>query len=194
MKSMLRLRSWASSMISVSYAQQPVALQLGQQDAVGHQLDQRVVADLVGEPHLVADRVAQLGAQLLGDPLGHAAGRDPARLGVPDHAAARPAPAPGRSSGSWVVLPDPVSPATITTWWSRIASAISSRRCADRQLVGEGEVRHQAAAALDLSGPEAGPSGPPARGPAARTGGFGHDPRKSRRPGNRFTGPRRTRG
>ncbi len=30
--------------------------------------------------------------------------------------------------GSWVVLPEPVSPATTTTWWSRMAAAISSRR------------------------------------------------------------------
>ncbi len=29
--------------------------------------------------------------------------------------------------GSWVVFPDPVAPATITTWLSRIARAISSR-------------------------------------------------------------------
>ena len=29
--------------------------------------------------------------------------------------------------GSCVVLPDPVAPATITTWWSRMAAAISSR-------------------------------------------------------------------
>ena len=29
--------------------------------------------------------------------------------------------------GSWVVLPDPVAPATITTWLSRMARAISSR-------------------------------------------------------------------
>ena len=29
--------------------------------------------------------------------------------------------------GSWVVLPDPVSPATITTWFSEIARASSSR-------------------------------------------------------------------
>ena len=28
--------------------------------------------------------------------------------------------------GSWVVFPDPVAPATMTTWWSRMASAISS--------------------------------------------------------------------
>ena len=33
-------RSWASSMMIVSYfLQHPVALQLGEQDAVGHQLD-----------------------------------------------------------------------------------------------------------------------------------------------------------
>ena len=30
--------------------------------------------------------------------------------------------------GSCVVLPEPVSPATITTWLSRMARAISSRR------------------------------------------------------------------
>ena len=29
--------------------------------------------------------------------------------------------------GSCVVLPEPVAPATITTWWSRMARAISSR-------------------------------------------------------------------
>ena len=65
-------------------AQQPVALDLGQQDAVGHHLDQRVVAGLVGEPDLVADRLAELDAELLGDALGDGAGGDPARLGVPD--------------------------------------------------------------------------------------------------------------
>ena len=27
-----------------------------------------------------------------------------------------------------MVFPEPVSPATITTWWSRIAAAMSSRR------------------------------------------------------------------
>src|SRR5690606_22289191 len=30
--------------------------------------------------------------------------------------------------GSCVVLPEPVAPATMTTWWSRIASMMSSRR------------------------------------------------------------------
>ena len=43
-------------------AQQPaVALDLGEQDAVGHQLDQGAVADLVGEPDRVADRLAERG-------------------------------------------------------------------------------------------------------------------------------------
>ena len=69
-------------------AQQPaVALDLGEQDAVGHQLDQRAVAGLVGEPHGVADGVAERGAQFVGDALGDGAGGEPARLGVPDGAA-----------------------------------------------------------------------------------------------------------
>ena len=65
--------------------QQPVPLQLGEQDAVGHHLEQRVLAGLVGEPHLVADRGAELDAQLLADPLGDRACRDPTGLGVADH-------------------------------------------------------------------------------------------------------------
>ncbi len=64
--------------------QPPVLLHLGQQDSVGHHLDEGVVAGLVGEPHLVADRRADLGAELVGDPLRHGAGRDPPRLGVAD--------------------------------------------------------------------------------------------------------------
>jgi hypothetical protein len=39
-----------------------VPLHLGQQDPVGHDLDQRAVAGLIGEPDLVADRRAELGA------------------------------------------------------------------------------------------------------------------------------------
>ncbi len=38
----------------------------------------------------------------------------------------RPRPAASAIFGSWVVLPDPVSPATTTTWWSRRARVISS--------------------------------------------------------------------
>ena len=63
-----------------------VAGQFGEQDPVGHELDQRVLADLVGEPDLVADDVAELGAQLLGDPVGDGARGEPPRLGVADHA------------------------------------------------------------------------------------------------------------
>ena len=66
----------------------PVALQLGEQDAVGHHLDAALLRRTVGEPHLVADGLPQLAAELLGDPLGDAAGRDPARLGVADHRSA----------------------------------------------------------------------------------------------------------
>ena len=112
-------------------AQLPVALELGEQDAVGHHLDPAGPGGAVGEPHLVADQVAQLGAELFGDPLGHRPRRDPPRLGVPDHPAALagpPRPSSRQIFGSWVVFPEPVSPATITTWWSRIAAAMSSRR------------------------------------------------------------------
>ena len=42
--------------------------------------------------------------------------------------AVMPRPSSRQILGSWVVLPLPVSPATMTTWWSRIASAISWRR------------------------------------------------------------------
>ena len=76
-------------------------LELGQQDAVGHHLHAALLRGAVGEPHLVADQVTELAAELLGDPLGHAPGGDPPGLGVPDHRAlARPARAPGRSSAA----------------------------------------------------------------------------------------------
>ena len=65
--------------------QHPVALDLGQQDAVGHHLDERGVAHLVGEPHRVADTVAERRSEFVGDPLGDRAGGHPPGLGVPDH-------------------------------------------------------------------------------------------------------------
>ena len=66
-------------------AQVAVAMELVEQDAVGHHPHQRRVADLVVEPHRVADAVADRGAQLVGDALGDRAGGHAARLGVTDH-------------------------------------------------------------------------------------------------------------
>ncbi len=66
-------------------AQVTVAVQLGEQDPVGHHLDPGVPPRPVGEPHLVSDGGAQLDAELFGDPLGHGPGGDPAGLGVADH-------------------------------------------------------------------------------------------------------------
>ncbi|MNO58181.1 hypothetical protein D3C76_487340 [compost metagenome] len=68
--------------------EEAVVLGFGQQDAVGHQLDQGVGVALVLEAHLVADQPAQGRAQLFGDPRGNAAGGDPAWLGMGDQAMA----------------------------------------------------------------------------------------------------------
>ena len=72
---------------AVVLAQLAVALRLGEQDAVGHQLDRGALAHLLVEAHLVADAVAELGAQLLGDARGDRARGDAPRLGVADAAA-----------------------------------------------------------------------------------------------------------
>ena len=69
-------------------AQRPVAVDLVEQDAVGHQLDARVGLRPVVEAHLVADDAAELDAELLGDALGDGARGDASRLGVRDALAA----------------------------------------------------------------------------------------------------------
>ena len=91
----------------VVLAQHAVAVDLVEQDAVGHQLDAGVLAHPVGEAHLVADELADLLAELLGDALGDRAGGDAARLGVPDARRAELE----QIFGSCVVLPEPVAPA-----------------------------------------------------------------------------------
>ncbi len=67
-------------------AQPRIALRLGQQNAVGHELDQAVLAHLLGEAHLEADHLANARAQLLGHAPRHRARRQPARLGAADQA------------------------------------------------------------------------------------------------------------
>ena len=67
--------------------QAAVSLNLGEQNAVGHQLDQGRIAGLVGEAHGVADSVAERGAEFVGDALRDSARREPAGLGVADGAA-----------------------------------------------------------------------------------------------------------
>ena len=66
-------------------AQHPVALDLREEDAVGHHLDERRVTHLVGEPHGVAHVGAERRSEFVGDAFGDRAGRHPAGLGVPDH-------------------------------------------------------------------------------------------------------------
>ena len=71
-------------------AQHRIRLDLRQQDAVRHEFDEGRGAHLVRETHLVADHLAALAAhglaQLVGDAIRDRARREPARLGVPDHA------------------------------------------------------------------------------------------------------------
>ena len=109
-------------------AQQPVALDLGQQQAVGHQPDERVLARAVAEAHGVADRLAER-RRSSSSAIRSATVRAASRRGWVWAIAPRtPRPSSRQIFGSWVVLPEPVSPATTTTWWSRIAASRSSRR------------------------------------------------------------------
>ena len=64
-----------------------VALDLGEQDAVGHQFHQGAVARLVGEADGETHGVPERCAQFVGDALGHRARGEAARLGVADGAA-----------------------------------------------------------------------------------------------------------
>ena len=68
-------------------AEVAVALDLGEQDAVGHHLDEGVLADAVVEADGEADRIPDLGAELLGDALRHRPGGQPPGLRVTDEAA-----------------------------------------------------------------------------------------------------------
>jgi starvation-inducible DNA-binding protein len=62
-----------------------IALRFGEQDAVGHELDQRVLAALIGKAHLETDEVADLRAEFLGDAARDRARGDAAGLRAADH-------------------------------------------------------------------------------------------------------------
>ena len=57
-----------------------------EQNAVGHELDERVVGSFVREADLIADALSQRNAQLVGDALGDRARGDSSRLSAADHA------------------------------------------------------------------------------------------------------------
>jgi hypothetical protein len=124
---MLRLRSCASSMISVSYCSSRGPLRFGEQDAVGHQLDERLGRGAVGETNLVAD---QAPASLCSScAIRGAVARAAIRRGcVWPIRPVVPRPSSRQIFGICVVLPEPVSPQTITTGCLAISAAISSRR------------------------------------------------------------------
>ncbi len=68
----------------VVLVEQPILLDLGEQDAVGHQLDRGLRAHPVVEAHLVPDQPAGGPAELLRDPIRQGARGDAPRLGVTD--------------------------------------------------------------------------------------------------------------
>ena len=65
--------------------QEPVTGDLSQEDAVGHDLDEGVIARAVGEPHLVANEITESRTQFLGHSLRDGPSGDAPRLRVPDH-------------------------------------------------------------------------------------------------------------
>ncbi len=109
-------------------AQVAVALHLGEQDAVGHHLQPGRVAAVVGEPHLVADERRRARPASPRRSARRPTGRRSAGAGCGRSGPLAPRPSSRHIFGSWVVLPEPVSPATTTTWWSRSAARMSSRR------------------------------------------------------------------
>lgn len=104
-----------------------VALHLGEQDAVGHQLDGGGLRHAIVKADGVANGLPDFLVQFRGDAFSHGARCNTARLGMADEPR-RPRPSSRQIFGIRVVLPEPVSPAMITTWLSRMASAISSLR------------------------------------------------------------------
>ena len=62
-----------------------VRLDFGEQNAVGHELDERVGRRLLGETNLIADLGTEVDAEFVGEPFSHRAGGDATRLRMPDH-------------------------------------------------------------------------------------------------------------
>ncbi len=62
-----------------------VGLRFREQDAVGHELDQRRVRHLIGEAHLESNEIADLCSELAGDAARDRPRRDAARLRAADH-------------------------------------------------------------------------------------------------------------
>lgn len=64
--------------------QQAVLLDLRQQDTVGHQLDHRVITNVIAETHFVTDATARLRFQLFRNTVRHCSCRQTTRLGMAD--------------------------------------------------------------------------------------------------------------
>ena len=122
-------------------AQHPVPLDLGEQDAVGHDLDLGRVARPVGETDLEADGLAERGPELLGDAVGDRTRGQPARLGVAD-GAGHPATDVEADLGQLGGLPGPRLTRDDDDLVSPDGVGDVAAPLADRQLGGEGDRAH----------------------------------------------------
>ena len=125
---MLRLRSCASSMISVSYWRSSRS-----DCSSASRMPSVISLTSVSSPTWSVNRTFQPTAPPSGtsssSEIRSATVRAAMRRGwVWPISPRTPRPSSRQILGSWVVLPEPVSPATITTWCSAIAFLISSRR------------------------------------------------------------------
>ena len=114
-----------------------IRAELGEQQAIRHQHQACIGGHVVRESHPETDGAPDGLGDLLGDARGQGTRRQPAGLSMRDQTA-RPGPGPRPSSrqyfGSCVLFPEPVSPATIRTWWRSRASRMSCAAGKDGQI------------------------------------------------------------
>jgi hypothetical protein len=148
----------------VSYgAQQRIALRLGEQDAVGHQLDAGPRRQPVLEADLVADDLRRAASSARRRCAWRRSTRRSGAAGCGRSGrrrCARPRPSASAIFGSCVVLPEPVSPQTMTTGCR--ASRRRSRRAAPRPAAPRGNaiVRLPLVRRRQLPTHAGGPAGP----------------------------------
>ncbi len=104
---MFNERSWASSMMSVSYcSRNRITLRFGEQDAVGHQFDEGLAATVASVKRILNPTIAaDGGTQFFRDAGGYRSGGQSTWLCVPDDAVDTRVPVPGTSLATASICP-----------------------------------------------------------------------------------------